>query len=185
MTPPTHCPHCDFKFTAFAFNADELPEIAPGICEHCSGVFLLVDGVPRKPTLEELAAIKQSPAWRDVILPVADLIRASKAPPVDRSQTMLTDGSPVTPEHREIQRTGMQKGYVVLTDEERAKGWVRPYRDVYTHRTCGSDTTMGRRIAETYARDPKFYDGTYCCHCRAHYPLSEFVWWGTDEVVGS
>lgn len=46
----------------------------------------------------------------------------------------LTDGSPVTPDHSEIDpRTGMQKGYVVLSEEERAKGFVRPVRYSYVH----------------------------------------------------
>ena len=98
----------------------------------------------------------------------------------------LTDGSPITPEHREIDpTTGMQKGYVVLSDEEQAKGFVRPVRFTYLHKRCGTTTTMGRKIAETYARDPSFYSGTFCCECRAHFPLSEFVWDGTDEAVGS
>lgn len=48
----------------------------------------------------------------------------------DKSKIMLTDGSPVTPDHREIiengPRAGQQKAYVVLSDEERAKGFVRP-----------------------------------------------------------
>lgn len=66
----------------------------------------------------------------------------------------LTDGSPVTSDHRELKVNGQQKGYVVLSEEERAKGWVRPYRDSYTHKSCGGVTTMGRPIAETYARDP-------------------------------
>lgn len=36
--------------------------------------------------------------------------------PVDRSAQQLTDGSPVTPDHREINpATGQQKGYVVLS----------------------------------------------------------------------
>jgi hypothetical protein len=49
-------------------------------------------------------------------------------------KTTLTDGSPVTPDHREIDpATGMQKGYVVLSDEERAKGFVRPVRSAYRH----------------------------------------------------
>ena len=40
------------------------------------------------------------------------------------SERTLTDGSPVTPGHREIDpRTGMQKGYVVLSESERAKGY--------------------------------------------------------------
>lgn len=98
----------------------------------------------------------------------------------------LTDGSPVTPDHREINPdTGMQKGYVVLSPEEREKGWVRPYRDSYVHTKCGAVTKMSRAIAETYARDPWFYSGTYCVGCRAHFPLSEFLWDKTNEVVGS
>lgn len=75
--------------------------------------------------------------------------------------------------------------YLVLSAEERAKGFVRPYREVYLHKTCGTTTRMGQAIAETYARDPKFYGGTYCVACRMHRPVSEFVWDGTNEVVGS
>jgi len=97
----------------------------------------------------------------------------------------LTDGSPVTPDHREINpSTGMQKGYVVLTEEERQKGFIRPVRDSYRHLNCGTVTTMSRPLAETYARNPKFYSGTFCCHCRKHLPLTEFVWMDGD-VVGS
>lgn len=154
---------------------------------------------------------------------------------VDRTCRTLTDGSPVTEDHRDIDpATGQQKGYVVLCDEERAKGWVRPYRDSYVHvgdrpvhplreltpeereenkawgyvafeaypesespRTgrywteaglksgCGNKTTMGRTLAETYARDPGFYGGTFCCACRKHFPVAEFVWAGTTERVGA
>lgn len=101
-------------------------------------------------------------------------------------QTTLTDGSPVTPDHREINpETGMQKGYVVLSEEERAKGFIRPLRHSYVHLTCGATTTMGNAIAETYARDPYFYSGTFCVHCREHFPLEEFRWEGTNEEVGS
>lgn len=66
--------------------------------------------------------------------------------------------------------------YLVLSDEERAKGFVRPVRDTYRHATCGQTTTMGQAIAETYARDPGFYGGTYCTHCRMHRPVAEFTW---------
>ena len=98
----------------------------------------------------------------------------------------LADGSPVTADHREIDyTTGMQKGYVVLSADERAKGFIRPLRDTYTHKICGTDTKMGRPIAEAYARDPEFYNGTFCVHCRENFPLDQFVWKGTDEQVGS
>lgn len=75
--------------------------------------------------------------------------------------------------------------YLVLSDEERAKGFVRPVRTAYKHTTCGTVTTMGTALAETYARDPKFYGSTYCVHCRMHKPVSEFVWTADGEVVGS
>lgn len=105
------------------------------------------------------------------------------------SKTTLTDGSPVTPEHREINpATGQQRGYVVLSEEERAKGFVRPVRRSYVHEKCGVKTTMGQALAETYARDPYFYSGTFCCGCGAHFPVGEdgeFVWDGTNEKVGS
>lgn len=101
-------------------------------------------------------------------------------------EVTLSDGSPVTPDHREIDpRTGQQRGYVVLSESERARGFVRPVRRTYVHTTCGAATTMGLAIAETYARNPAFYSGTFCSSCRQHRPLAEFVWDGTDEVVGS
>lgn len=78
------------------------------------------------------------------------------------------------------------KAYLVLSDEERAQGFVRPVRRKYVHQSgCGGPTTMGTELAETYARDPKFYDGTYCAACKMHRPVSEFVWDGTEDEVGS
>ena len=77
----------------------------------------------------------------------------------------------------------------MLSDEERAKGFVRPVRRSYVHLACGTLTTMGQELAETYARDPKFYDGTFCCHCSKHFPLvdssgSAFLW-EDGEGVGT
>jgi hypothetical protein len=103
-------------------------------------------------------------------------------------KTTLTDGSLVTPDHREINpNTGMQKGYVVLSAEERAKGFVEPVRRSYRHLKCGVVTTMGVSLAETYARDPYFYSGTFCAGCGAHFPVGEdgeFVWNGSEQKVG-
>ena len=103
--------------------------------------------------------------------------------------TTLTDGSPVTPDHRDLNpATGQQKAYVVLSENERAKGFVRPVRTAYLHETCGTVTTMGLALAETYARDPSFYSGTFCVGCRAHFPVGaagEFTWEGTTDKVGT
>ncbi len=50
---------------------------------------------------------------------------------------------------------------------------------------CGVETRMAEKIAQTYARNPKFYGATYCVGCERHLPVSEFVWSDTDEIVGS
>ena len=128
-----------------------------------------------------------------------------KDPTVTDDRRLVGD-RPVTADHREIDpATGLQKDYVVLSAQERAKGFVRPYRDSYIHvgaggaeidptdpaksglkgSGCGVLTKMHREIAETYARDPSFYSGTFCVGCRKHFPLEEFVWDGTDQRVGS
>lgn len=119
------------------------------------------------------------------------------------SETELTNAVREGEDHRAIDpETGQQKAYVVLTEEERAKGFVRPVRNAYVHvgkgavfdgavlvklgeGGCGALTKMSREIAETYARDPNFYSGTFCTACREHRPLDEFVWDGTVEEVGS
>jgi hypothetical protein len=120
--------------------------------------------------------------------------------------------------------------YLVLSDEERAKGFIRPVRASYLHvgiagpkyplrdlteeekrdhplyakyedypasespklgrwwtqesldavgKGCGTLTTMGPAIAETYARSPFFYGSTYCVSCQKHRAVGEageFVW---------
>jgi hypothetical protein len=107
-------------------------------------------------------------------------------------RTTLSDRTQVYPEHRKIieegPRKGQQEGYVVLAEEEIAKGYVRPLRQSYKHLKCGVVTTMGITLAQTYARDPYFYSGTFCCGCGTHFPVGddgEFVWDGTDEKVGT
>ncbi|MDN7456577.1 hypothetical protein [Burkholderia cenocepacia] len=146
--------------------------------------------------------------------------------------SLTTD--PNDPKLSETRPDGQRETYLVLSAEERAKGFVRPVRDAYVHvgkrpkhplrdltpdefaryaefgyakyeeypesgsalcgrfwtdadlnSGCGTVTTMGRALAETYARDPKFYGATFCCRCGAHFPVEEFVWSGTQEVVGS
>lgn len=109
-------------------------------------------------------------------------------PPVDRSKQQLVSGAPrpADDSHTELKENGQQKDYVVLSPEERAKGFVRPVRRSYIHTVCGGDTRMSQEIAETYARDPKFYSGTFCCACGKHFPLDQFVWKDApNEQVGS
>lgn len=151
-----------------------------------------------------------------------------------------TTGEPVDRVRAEqVEKTGQHKAYIVLCPDERAKGFVRPYRDAYRHvgvrpkyplvdltaeqherydqygyvkfeayppdspesnggsstgrywtkvdleSGCGSVTTMGRALSETYARDPTFYGATFCCHCNRHLPVAEFVWTADGQRVGS
>jgi hypothetical protein len=68
------------------------------------------------------------------------------------------------------------KVYLVLSADDLAKGFVKPFRSSYKHLTCSTTTKMAHEIAATYARDPWFYGSTYCVHCCMHRPLSEFIW---------
>jgi hypothetical protein len=81
--------------------------------------------------------------------------------------------------------TGQHTQYWVLSESERAKGFVRPLRRSYVHDACGTHTTMGLALCETYARDPKFYGATFCAGCRSHLPVHEFRWFEDGQRVGS
>jgi len=99
---------------------------------------------------------------------------------------LIGGGDPNDDSYREINPdTGKQKDYLVLSDEERMKGFVRPVRFEYIHMKCGGSTRMHREIAETYARNPRFYDGTFCAVCGNHFPIDQFRWSGTDEILGT
>lgn len=82
---------------------------------------------------------------------------------------IVTDPNDVHPE--KIGPDGQQENYLVLSEEERKKGFLRPYRDTYKHLLCGTTTKMGTALSETYARDPSFYGGTFCVNCHRHFNL--------------
>lgn len=97
--------------------------------------------------------------------------------------------NPDDPELQKYRGTGadespveQQSKYLVLSEDERAKGFVEPVRTKYIHKNCKAETICGQAIAETYARDPRFYAGTYCCNCKMHRPLSEFTWSDGKEM---
>lgn len=89
-----------------------------------------------------------------------------------------------------IRPDGQQDTYLVLSEEERAKGFVRPVRTKYIHKMCGVETSMGLALSETYARDPSFYGGTFCVGCKKHFPLVDadgnraFHWSADGKGVG-
>lgn len=142
--------------------------------------------------------------------------------------------NPNDPGLKQVRADGQQENYLVLSEEERAKGFVRPVRSSYKHvgerpkhptrpltpdegerykqfgyaayeeypdsdsavcgrfwtdkqlaGGCGAVTTMGAALAETYARDPKFYGATFCCRCGEHRPVAEFAWEPDGSAVGS
>lgn len=97
----------------------------------------------------------------------------------DPSDPRLTHGA-------DNESTPQAEVYLVLSEEERAKGFVRPLRRAYVHTSgCGALTTMGLALCETYARQPTFYGATYCCGCQMHRPVAEFTWDEDGAVVGS
>lgn len=85
--------------------------------------------------------------------------------------------------------TPQAEAYLVLSEAERAKGFVRPVRRSYIHTggdaPCGSVTTMSQALAETWARDVSFYGATFCVACQMHRPVAEFVWDGDGTRLGS
>lgn len=91
---------------------------------------------------------------------------------------------PNDPGLRKTREDGQQETYLVLSAEERAKGFIRPLRRTYTHGTCGVATTMAIALAETYSRNPYYYSGTYCVGCKTHFPVNEFLW-DDGFVVGT
>lgn len=110
-----------------------------------------------------------------VRLPVAPVGPGHTTDPADPTLGRGVDDTPI-PQHDK---------YLVLSEEERAKGFVRPVRRAYVHTVCGSVTTMSQVLAETYARQPTFYGATYCVTCEMHKPVGEFVWDGDGSTVGS
>lgn len=59
--------------------------------------------------------------------------------------------------------------------------FVQPVRESYVHDECGRTTTMGTKLAESFARDPTQYSKTFCAGCKGYYRLDEFVWKDTDQ----
>lgn len=102
---------------------------------------------------------------------------------------MSLTNDPNDPCIQKILPSGQQACYLVLSDEERKKGFVRPVRRSYIHKKCGGETTMGLALCETYARDPHFYGGTFCAFCGTHFNLVEngerqFHWKEDGQGVG-
>lgn len=91
---------------------------------------------------------------------------------------------------KEIRSDGQQECYLILPEEERARGFVRPVRRSYRHVKCNTVTSMGQALAETYARDPYFYGATFCVSCGTHFNLitdskHQFLWTdGSGQGVG-
>ena len=79
---------------------------------------------------------------------------------------------------------GQYADHWVMSAEERGRGFIRPVRTKYIHNKCGTVTKMPLAIAETYARDPRYYGSTFCCGCGNYFPVGEngeFVW---DDMSG-
>ena len=75
----------------------------------------------------------------------------------------------------------MNEAYLVLSEDERARGFIRPLYRAYLHHDpeCGGVTTMALPLCETYTRQPSFYRETYCARCQMHRPIGEqgeFTW---------
>jgi hypothetical protein len=199
---------------------------------------------PQKPTQECLDQQDESLASINKILEIAEILN------VDPKTVHALDIRPAASPHLTTDPTDPRLGhggdtvpgpqnkvYLVLSEEERAKGFIRPVRRSYKHvgvqppkyplrdlteeehtrydqygyikyeaypnsdgtstegmfwtqktlnnKGCGTVTTMGLTLCQTYARDPTFYGSTYCVGCSMHLPVAEFIWCEDGKVVGS
>ena len=145
------------------------------------------DDITRASAEKCLSALDAELSWKPQPPKTESKLKPSIAVTTDPSDPRL--GVPAEPqEHAQEKgyRTyGQNLAYLVLSDDELKKGFVRPVRDTYTHLLCKVNTTMSKSIAETYARNPKFYSSTFCVGCQCHLPLNEFVWKGTEIEVGT
>lgn len=86
-------------------------------------------------------------------------------------------------------RTDPPRANWLLTEEEKARGLVRPVRFTYTCLDCGADNDLqSLGLAEAMARDPGKVDNLYCARCRRYMctgPRGHFVWKGSTEKVGT
>lgn len=130
--------------------------------------------------------------FKDGVTIEGEVVKVGTEPTFGKRVTL--SGKPADPDYeggapQDINpASGQHKDYWVLAPEEIAKGLVRPVRRSYRHVSCGSITSMGQEIAESYARDPKFYGATFCAHCMSHYPVGEdgeFVWLDDGTKVGT
>lgn len=107
----------------------------------------------------------------------------------EKEKVTISGNPPVDPHapapNMALKSNGEHEDYWILPAHERAKGFVRPYRDKYVHDKCGGTTSMARELSETYARDPSFYGKTFCVHCRNHFLVGEFRWTADNTRVGS
>lgn len=86
--------------------------------------------------------------------------------------------------------TGMQKVYLVKDKSKYDDANLK--RNEYVHIACGGTTRIDDEIARTFASVPNFYQGTFCSHCKKHFPLEvdgewQFRWTHTfpwSEFVG-
>lgn len=63
------------------------------------------------------------------------------------------------------------------SEEERQRGFKRPVRRKYIHADkCGATTDLGPTVAETFARNPGFYEWGFCIACVRRYAIEEFTW---------
>jgi hypothetical protein len=112
---------------------------------------------------------------------------------MDKDTSTNSGNTPINPRTSPVPNSeklsdGQHVDHWILSDEDRAKGFIRPVRRSYIHEKCGGKTSMPLKIAETYAAKPDFYGSTFCVNCGDYFPVGaegEFLWDGTNEKVGT
>ena len=74
---------------------------------------------------------------------------------------------------------------VFVADHQKEQGYIRPLRYTCFHVSCQGTTTMTPEVASAFATNPQFHRSTYCCKCAQQFPVSQFLWSGSDTVLGT
>lgn len=75
------CPSCGFNHKQMAANVEDIadiPELAPFLCGECLELGVFFQGQVIKPSPEQLAAVKSSPAYKEFLQPTLDAIKKDK-----------------------------------------------------------------------------------------------------------
>lgn len=96
---------------------------------------------------------------------------------------MELTNDPNDPDLKVLHTTKQYKKTLVHHESERTPAkFVNQLRNKFRHLKCHQMSTVATSVAETLARDPKFYKELFCGTCQVYVPITELVWFDKKKV---